>query len=73
MDGIQCIIVTRSLDVADKPRDACVRRCCAVKICPLVNDCDLLAGFSDSQSFTSGQLLAAYWPDISTFTYPSPI
>jgi len=33
----------------------------------------LLAGFSDSQSFTRGQLLAAYWPYFPTFAYFSSI
>jgi len=32
---------------ADKPPDACASRCCAVKSCPLVNDCDFLDGFCD--------------------------
>jgi len=34
---------------------------------------DLLAGFFDSQSFTRGQLLTAYWSHFPTFTYHSPI
>jgi len=36
-------------------------------------NCNLLAGFSDSQSFTRGQLLTAYWPYFPTFTYRFPI
>jgi len=40
-------------------------------LCPA--SCNLLAGFSDLQSFTRGQVLIAYWPYFPTFTYPSPI
>jgi len=50
-------IQTRDSAIADKPPDACARRNCAVKSCPLVNDCDLLAGFCDSQSFARRQLV----------------
>jgi len=39
--------MTRNLDAADKPQDACARRLCAAKSCSLVNDSDLLAGFCD--------------------------
>jgi len=35
---------TRSLDVAEKPPDDC-----AVESCHLLNDCDLMTGFGDSQ------------------------
>jgi len=38
---------TKSSAVADKPPNACARRCCAINNCPVVNDCDLLTGFSD--------------------------
>jgi len=37
---------TRSSAIANKPSDACARQCYAVKSYPLVNYCDLLAGFS---------------------------
>jgi len=30
-------VYTRSTAIAGKPPDACARRCCAVKSCPLVN------------------------------------
>jgi len=61
---------TRSSAVADKPRDAGAGRCCAVKSYPLVNNCDLLARFCDSQSFTKRQLLAANWPDFGLLPTP---
>jgi len=38
-------IPTRSSAVADKPPDACAGQCCAVKSCPLVNDCDYWPDF----------------------------
>jgi len=57
---VDCMTVTKSSAVADKPPDACVRRCCAVKSFLLMNDCDLLSGFCDSRSFTGWQLLTAY-------------
>jgi len=61
---------TSSSAVAEKPTDACARRCCAVKSCPLVNDCDLLAGCCDSQSFTRGQLFGLIFRLLPT---PQPI
>jgi len=36
------------MSLTNHPTDAYAHRCCAIKSCPLVNDCDLLAGFSDS-------------------------
>jgi len=44
--------VTRSSAIAVKPPDALYYNFlrCAVKCCPLVNDCDLLAGFSNFYS-----------------------
>jgi len=46
--------LARSSYVTDKPPDACACRCCDVKSCSLVNDCDLLVGFWDCRHSPEG-------------------
>jgi len=63
------VMLLRCPEVSTLSRTS-IRRLCN---CPLVNDCDLMAGFCDSQSFTRGQLLTAYWSSFFHFYLPSPI
>jgi len=47
--------------MADKPPDACTRPRCAVKSCPLMNEYDLLAGFSDFYLLLSQIGFLSHW------------